>query len=91
MKVYVLETGSYEDRGITGVYSTADAAMAAANLPTREASGPSTRVVADVATGTRQIVTTFSRPAWKWIEADDGSWYYAGMESASVTPYEVQT
>ena len=79
-KVYVLETGCYEDRGIEGVYTTAEAAMAGfvRRLGKREdylASGEVRRPIAEM----------------RWDDEggfwdNDGDW----DDHATVTEYELE-
>jgi hypothetical protein len=94
VKVYVLETGCYEQAGISGVYATADAAMAAwSPEPPPPVTTPARRVF-DSATGiiavyeahpaTRRHTYTWSESEWGWTF--DADW----DDAASITEYEVQ-
>ena len=80
MKVYVLETGCYTDRGIEGVYSLVEKAMAAWQ--------PKAGAVKGFEYG-KDAGQPFS---YVWGEKDGDTWYFGADwgDAASITEYEVE-
>lgn len=74
MKVWVAESGCYEQRYISGVYATAEAAMADHPLPRT--------IPADF----KPTAADYSRPGG-WVQSDDGSWDNGLDWDDSVTIY----
>lgn len=93
-RVYVLETGCYEDRSIEGVYATPGAAMAAWHPTPPEPRMLPGKVVYDSTTS--EITRAPERPAtthtYTWTRRDWG-WYFDGDwdDAADITEHEVQT
>lgn len=79
MKVYVVETGCYEDRCVSGVYATLEAAMAA-------------HPVRDPIPKEQQRGSTHERPGG-WQLSTDGRDWQNGLDwsdHATITAYDVE-
>lgn len=93
MKVYVLETGCYEDRDIHGVYATPEAAMAAWHPAPPIRQMLPAKIVFDSATGA--TVDLPERPASRWTytwSRKDWGWEFDADfdDAADITEYEVE-
>lgn len=86
MKVYLLYTGCYEDRGVVGVYATPDAAMAA-HQPEQPADHRGVR-------GNEYGRWAGTPWSYEWKKDEDGeSWHFDADwdDSASVEVEEVRS
>ena len=84
MKVYLLETGCYEDRWVEGVYATPEAAMAA-HSPKRPEDH---RGVMG-----HEYREWAGRPwSYEWAETDDGKWSFGADwdHPATIRVFEVE-
>lgn len=97
MKVYVLETGCYEDASTYGVFASPEAAMAVWH-PEPHASTVTLeppRTVYDSSTGktTYHDVTVRSGRAYTWSRTESDRWVFDADfdHAADITEYEVQT
>lgn len=96
MKVYVLETGVYEDRSVCGVFASAEAAMAAwqPKQPQRERPEPQAVTRYDSTTGQTTTGWETQRPwnTYTWSAPRAGEWVFDADfdDHATVTEHELQ-
>lgn len=95
MKVYVLETGLYDERDIHGVYATADAAMEAWQPDRPEPPQPLPEGVSrvyDAATRETREASAPPAPSHTWRDNGNGTWTFdGGLDAAAgITEYELQ-